>query len=60
MVPAHKLILELARAALVTRDDDAAWKRDVREAAIAHEKTCDALWEELERQVKSVFPGATP
>jgi hypothetical protein len=44
-------ILELAKAALATRDDQALWKRDFDAAAEAHSEACNALWEELEEQV---------
>ncbi len=44
-------ILELAKAALAARDDQALWKRDLDAAVAAHGEACDALWHELEEQV---------
>lgn len=58
-VPAHNLILELARAALIARDDAAAWKRDAEAACEAHTEACNALWEELERQVTKQLRSTT-
>jgi hypothetical protein len=54
-VPEHNLILELARVALWARDDAAAWKRDAEAAYETHTEACNALWEELERQVTKNF-----
>ena len=49
--PDHLRILALARAALQARDDQKLWGRSATEACDRHGAACDALWEELERQV---------
>ncbi len=59
-VPAHNLILELAHKALMARDDAAAWKRDTEAACEAHQEACNALWDELERQVTTHFRSIAP
>lgn len=46
----HLRILSLARAALKAADDRALWKNTERGAAV-HGAACDALWDELARQV---------
>ena len=49
--PDHLAILTLANAALQARDDRTAWSKCVSHAAEIHGVACDAVWEELERQV---------
>lgn len=49
--PDHMRLLSLARAALIARDNRALWKASIRHAAEEHGAACDALWDEIERQV---------
>ena len=49
----------MARAAFKARDDRHLWRQDVRKAAEEHGCACDALWEELERQI-ALFDGLVP
>ncbi len=49
--PDHERLLALAQAAFDARDDRRLWNRDVTAAAERHGFYCDALWEELSRQV---------
>lgn len=49
--PDHQRLLELAQAAFKARDDRMLWRQNVLEAAERHGFYCDALWEELSRQV---------
>lgn len=46
----HERVLQLARRA---RDlsDGPAWQRNVEDAAEAHAEACEAVWEELYRQI---------
>lgn len=46
----HQRILDLAHEALQRRDSP-LWRMDVEKAAQHHGEACDALWEELERQI---------
>lgn len=57
--PDHLHLLALARAAIKARDDGALWKRSLREAVETHGAACDAVWDELERQV-TIADGAVP
>ena len=57
--PDHLAILMLAKAALAARDDRTAWKKGVAHAAEIHGAACNAVWEELERQV-SLQDGRIP
>lgn len=57
--PDHLTLLSIARAAFKARDDRHLWRQDVRKAAEEHGCACDALWEELERQVAQ-FDGLVP
>lgn len=49
--PDHLRLLSLARAALIARDNRALWKASISHAAEEHGAACDALWDEIERQV---------
>lgn len=49
--PDHLAILTLAKAAIQARDDRTAWRKGIARAAEAHGVACDAVWEELERQI---------
>lgn len=55
----HTRLLALARAAMQARDDAKLWKLTPEEAAEIHGAHCDALWDELERQVV-VADGRVP
>lgn len=55
----HTRLLALARAALKARDDASQWSRSPELAAGHHGACCDALWDELERQVVQA-DGAVP
>jgi hypothetical protein len=57
--PDHLHLLALARAAIKARDDKTLWKRSLREAVETHASACDAVWDELERQV-TIADGAVP
>ena len=57
--PDHLQLLALARAALAARDDKTLWKRDADAAIQTHSAACDAVWDELERQVQ-IADGAVP
>jgi hypothetical protein len=57
--PDHLRLLSLARAALLARDNRALWKASIRHAAEEHGAACDALWDEIERQV-TVQDGRVP
>lgn len=59
MTPDHLHILALARRALTARDDKQTWKRSWKDAVDTHGAACDALWDELERQV-TIADGAVP
>ena len=49
--PDHLALLALAKTALQARDERTAWRKNVARAAEVHGAACDAVWEELERQV---------
>jgi putative protein kinase ArgK-like GTPase of G3E family len=57
--PDHMALLTIARAAFKARDDRHLWRQDVSKAAAEHGAACDAIWEELERQVAQ-FDGLVP
>lgn len=57
--PDHMRLLALARAALTARDNRALWRASIRHAAEEHGAACDALWDEIERQV-TVQDGRVP
>lgn len=57
--PDHMAILTLAKAALQARDDRTAWGKSIACAAEIHGSACDAVWDELERQV-SLQDGLIP
>jgi len=57
--PDHLHLLALARAAIKARDDKTLWTRDWNAAVEAHGAACDAVWDELERQV-TIADGAVP
>ena len=57
--PDHLHLLALARAAIAARDDKALWRRDADAAIQTHSAACDAVWDELERQV-AIADGAVP
>lgn len=57
--PDHLHLLALARAAIKARDDRAAWKCNWEVAMETHGAACDAVWDELERQV-TIADGAVP
>lgn len=50
--PDHIAILTLAKAAIQARDDRTAWRKGIAFAAEAHGVACDAVWDELERQIE--------
>lgn len=50
--PDHLAILALAKAAIQARDDRTAWRKGIANAAEAHGVACDAVWDELERQIE--------
>ncbi len=49
--PDHLRILSLAKSALQARDNRALWKASILHAAEEHGAACNALWDEVERQV---------
>lgn len=49
--PDHLKLISLAQAALKARDDRTRWQANVTNAAEAHGAACEAVWDELERQV---------
>lgn len=51
--PDHQRILDIAAAALKSRDDRTSWIKDTAQAAENHGYWCDQLWVELERQCYS-------
>lgn len=55
--PDHLHLLALARAAIKARDDRALWRKSPRLACEVHAESCDAVWDELERQV-TIADGA--
>lgn len=57
--PDHLALLAIARAALVARDDRQNWRNNPSQAAEIHGAQCDALWDELERQV-AIQDGKIP
>lgn len=57
--PDHLHLLALARAAIKARDDKELWNRSMRDAVAIHAAACNALWDELERQV-IIADGAVP
>lgn len=50
LAPSHLHLLALARAAL-DANHGPLWKKDPEEAMAHHGACCDALWDELRRQV---------
>jgi hypothetical protein len=57
--PDHLHLLALARRATTSRDDHARWTNAPRQAAELHATACNALWDELERQI-TIADGAVP
>lgn len=57
--PDHLHLLALARAAIKARDDGPLWRKSPRLACEVHGAACDAVWDELERQV-TIADGAVP
>lgn len=57
--PDHMHLLALARAAIKARDDKTLWTRSFEGAVNTHGAACDAVWDELERQVV-IADGAVP
>lgn len=57
--PDHLHLLALARAAIKARDDRALWRKSPEHACEVHMQSCDAVWDELERQV-TIADGAVP
>ena len=57
--PDHLRLLSLARAALLARDNRALWRASIEHAAEEHGAACDALWDEIERQV-TIQDGRVP
>lgn len=51
--PDHQRLLELAQAAFLARDNRALWRQNNMKAAEEHGFYCDALWEELTRQIEA-------
>lgn len=49
--PDHLRLLTLAKAAFKARNDRTLWRQNIERAADEHGTACDALWDELERQV---------
>jgi hypothetical protein len=49
--PDHMRLLELAQAAFQARDNRHLWRQNTMKAAEEHGFYCDALWDELGRQV---------
>jgi hypothetical protein len=52
VAPDHDKILRLAQIAFIASNNKALWKADAEAAVEAHGHACDALWAELERQVR--------
>ena len=59
ITPDHLRLLALARAAMIAADDRGNWRRDLMTACETHGAACDALWDELERQV-TIADGGVP
>lgn len=59
LAPDHMRLLALARAAMIAADNRALWRRDILEACKIHGAACDALWDELTRQV-TIADGDVP
>lgn len=57
--PDHLHLLALARAAIKARDDKTLWAKGWETAVEIHGAACDAVWDELERQV-TIADGAVP
>lgn len=57
--PDHLHLLALARAAITARDNGPLWRKSPRLACEVHAESCDAVWDELERQV-TIADGAVP
>lgn len=57
--PDHLHLLALARAAIKARDDGPLWRKSPEHASEVHGAACDAVWDELERQV-TIADGAVP
>lgn len=57
--PDHASLLALARVAIQARDNHTAWRKDFAHAAEIHCAACDAVWEELERQLQ-IAEGLVP
>lgn len=57
--PDHLHLLALARSALKARDNKTLWTRHWNAAVETHGAACDAVWDELERQV-TIADGAVP
>ena len=57
--PDHMRLLELARAAIQARDNRHLWRQNVQKAAEEHGFYCDAVWDELGRQV-AIHDGHVP
>lgn len=48
--PDHMALLALARLAIAA-ESGPLWKTDIEEASAMHGAACDALWDELRRQI---------
>jgi RNAse (barnase) inhibitor barstar len=59
MNPDHMQLLALTKAAIAARDNRHLWQKNTLAAAEEHGAACDALWEELEKQV-SERDGSVP
>lgn len=57
--PDHLHLLALARAAIKARDDKTLWRKSPELACEVHAESCNAVWDELERQV-TIADGAVP
>lgn len=57
--PDHLMLLSLTVNAMTTRDDRMLWTHNLDSAAAKHGAACEALWDELERQV-AVQQGRIP
>lgn len=57
--PDHHKLISLAQAALKARDDRARWQANGTNAAEEHGAACEAVWDELERQV-TIQDGRIP
>lgn len=57
--PDHLHLLALARAAIKARDDGPLWRKSPELACEVHSESCNAVWDELERQV-TIADGAVP